>query len=313
MREDHLYFGGTAVLGLALMFLPGPTRALERRHLNLSFEGNAESCAALRARSSGEVAQAAEQYTLSRAEAPVLEIHATTSESAGHGVIKVRGADRPDYSVEVCKVAAGENRAEAEQVLRGISTSRLGGRISTNGPAAPGEWQVFFIVHAPRDGNVDLETANGPIGITDVGGSIKARTSNGPLSLQNCGGSIDAHTTNGPISFSGTGGDVHLNTTNGPVSLKLAGDVWSGPRLEARTTNGPVSLSVPDTFQSSVRLETDGRSPMGCRIAACRQAVTNNTTNQKVMQINGSSETVRVSTSNGPVSVGGPAAGKKVI
>ena len=80
MRDDHLYFGGTALLGLALIFLPGPTRAQnERRHLNLSFEGNADSCAALRARSNGEVAQAAEQYTLGRAEVPVLEIRATAA------------------------------------------------------------------------------------------------------------------------------------------------------------------------------------------------------------------------------------------
>jgi DUF4097 and DUF4098 domain-containing protein YvlB len=114
---------------------------------------------------------------------------------------------------------------------------------------------------------------------------------------------VDAQTTNGPISFAGTGGDVQLNTTNGPISLKLANDTWSGPRLEAHTTNGPLSVAVPETFQTGMRVETDGHSPMSCRIGACQHAMTDASSDRKALHL-GSGDIIRVSTTNGPISVG---------
>ena len=48
-------------------------------------------------------AQVNEAFTLSKGEAPILELNA-----AERGHIRVRGWDRADYSVETCKVAAAE-------------------------------------------------------------------------------------------------------------------------------------------------------------------------------------------------------------
>ena len=297
----HRLFLALAGVPAAITLVPTAGHA-QNRHLNINIEGKAESCADLRVRSEGEIARSSETYTLQRNEAPVLEVN-----SADRGVIRVRGADRNDFTVEICKVAAAEDQATAGQLLSSLSVSRLGGRFTANKPATvPGnaEWQMYFIVHAPTDASFNLETKNGPIDVASITGNIRARSTNGPLALKDCGGVIDAQTTNGPIAFSGAGGDVRLNTTNGPISLKLANDVWSGPRLEARTTNGPLSIAVPDTFQTGVRVETDGHSPMSCRIDACAHAVTDATADHKTLQLNGSGETVRVSTSNGPISVG---------
>ena len=61
----------------------------------------------------------------------------------------------------------------------------------------------------------------------------------------------------------------------------------------------------PDTFRSGIRLEMDGHAPVSCGIESCRSAFTDATSNQKILQLNGSQDTVRVSTQNGPVSVGG--------
>jgi hypothetical protein len=303
MKLHRLVF---ASAGLAAAFSVGASTAWAQsrdREPNISLENNhAESCADLQVRSSGEIAQAADVYTLQRAEVPVLEVNA-----ADRGVIRVSGSARSDFSVNVCRIAVAEDRATAAQVLSSLSVSRLGGRFTTNTPpsrAAGSGWQVVFIVHAPSDARVNLETKNGPIEIASITGGIQAKSVNGPLALSNCSGSIDARTTNGPISFAGGGGDVQLNTTNGPIALKLANDVWSGPRLEAHTTNGPVSLAVPETFQTAVRVETDGHSPLSCRLSACAHALTDASSDRKMLQINGSSDTVRVSTSNGPVSVG---------
>jgi DUF4097 and DUF4098 domain-containing protein YvlB len=157
-----------------------------------------------------------------------------------------------------------------------------------------------------------VETRNGPVDVEGVGGTVKVRAQNGPVSVK--GGSlVEVRSQNGPIAFEGSGGEVHLNATNGPIALRLEGEIWNGPKLEARTVNGPLSLNIPETFRTGVRVETSGRAPISCRIGACQSAWDNSTESQRVMQLNGSQDTIRVSTENGPVSVGGPRAAKRII
>jgi len=286
-------------------WLIAPAKAQRHNHnLSLNFEGNAEHCSDLRARSNGAVAQSAETFTLQMSEARVLELRGLEQ-----GIVKVRGWDRGEYSVETCKVAAADDQGTAEQALRGISVSHVGGRFSDSGPKSDdSQWEVYYIVHAPRNASLYVETTNGPIDIADVSGMIQARAANGPIALSKTSGVVEVHTTNGPISFSEGGGEVHLIAQNGPIELKLAGDFWNGSQLEARTVNGPLAVNVPDTFRSGIRLETDGNAPVSCRLSACGSAWRDTGGNQRVLQMNGSNDTLRLSTHNGPVSVG---AGKK--
>jgi len=260
-----------------------------------------ERCSDLRVESRGEVAQAVESFTLPRSQASMLEISALD-----RGSIRVLGAAQADYAVEVCKIAAAESRGAAEQLVRGIAINRSAGRLSASGPnTSDGEWMTYFIVHAPKDAPVDLETKNGPISVTGMEAMVKVRATNGPIALRDCTGRVEANTANGPIAFTGGGGDVHLTAHNGPIAVKVSGDLWNGNQLDAHTDNGPVSLDIPDNFRSGVRVETSGHSPISCRAGACNSAMTDSSGNQRVMQMNGSQDTIRVSTNNGPVSVGG--------
>jgi len=309
MKTFSFYIAtGICVAGLCV-----PAGAQNRRDHNLSInaDGNAEHCSDLKVRANGgEIAQATETFNLQRSEAPMLEIN----DSAGQGVIRVRAWDQSTYAIEVCKVAVADNRAAAEQLVRGINVMRSAGRFSTAGPANrdDGRWQLYFIVRAPKDANLDIQSRNGPVSVAQMAGNTKLRAVNGPVSIQDCTGMVDAQTTNGPISFSGNGGEVKLNATNGPISLKLSGDVWNGSKLEAHTENGPISVSAADTFRTGLRLETDGNAPLNCRAEFCRNAWTDGTSNQRVLQLNGS-DTIRVTTHNGPVSVNGPSRAKRVI
>jgi hypothetical protein len=314
MKNDALYHLAAALLLLLLalgwLLAPPKTHAQKNRSLNINFSGDAERCADLKVSSNGEVAQANESLALSKAEAPTLEINGTE-----RGLIRVRGWDRPDYSVETCKIAVAETRAAAEQAVRGISVTRTAGRLSYSGPTGDdANWQVYFIVQTPKDANLSLETRNGPISIRGVSGTAKVRATNGPVSVRDSTGNLEIHTSNGPISFAGGGGDVHLMAQNGPISLDLAGvgEVWNGSKLDARTVNGPISLSIPEKFRSGVRVETSGHSPISCGAGACQGAWTNTSGNQRVIQMNGSQETIRVSTTNGPVSVKGPGRGRLI-
>jgi hypothetical protein len=309
MKIHRLHCLSAVLLSAAWLLAP----AHAARNYNLSVtNSSAEHCSDLRARSNnGEVVQANDAVTLSRGEVPTLEL----DDSAGRSVVRVRGWDRQEYSIETCKIAAAENRSAAEQLVRGIAVTRSAGRISTSGPNTSGlsgdegTWQVYFFIHAPRDGKFDIQTRSGPVSVDGVNGNLKLRATNGPVSINNCAGQIDAQTDNGPLSFAGSGGDVRLNAQNGPISLSLAGEIWNGSKLEAHTVNGPVSINIPDTFRSGVRVETAGHSPFSCRIDACRNAFIDATT----LQFNGSQDTIRVSTRNGPVSVGSSKSNRRII
>ena len=286
----------------ALLLVPAWGQERNHRDFNLNVhEEDARHCADLRAESRGEIAQSTEAFTLSRGEAPVLEISALD-----RGNVRVYGEGRADYAVEACKFAVAADRGTAQQLLNGVTVSRSAGRLSISGPSADnGQWTTYFIVHAPKDAPVDLETRNGPIAVRDMDGQVKAHATNGPIAVRDCGGRVEANTVNGPIAFEGGGGDIHLIAQNGPISVKLSGDQWNGNQLEARTTNGPLSLKIPDTFRSGVRVETSGHSPLICQAAACQNATTDLRGSPRVIQMNGSSDTIRVSTHNGPVAIDG--------
>lgn len=287
-------------LGATLLPAQGQTR--HRPEFNLSVQdSNAEHCADLRAEAhGGELAQTAERFTLSRGQAPALEISAMDRSS-----IHVMGAAQEDYTVEVCKFAVARDGAAAGQLLSAVTVSRSAGRLSTSGPDnGEGEWAIYFLVHAPQDAALDLETRNGAISVRNLAGQVKVRAANGPIAVRDCAGRVEANAINGPIAFEGSGGDIHLQAQNGPISVKLSGDFWNGNQLEAHTNNGPISLKMPDSFRSGVRVETSGNSPMTCRAAACANASSDRANGMRVMQMNESEGAIHISTHNGPVSVG---------
>jgi hypothetical protein len=300
MKIETLIYGAAAVMCTGWLLCPVSTQAA-RHDYNLNLAGNAETCADLKVTSNnGEVAKLVDTFTMPRAEAPVLELNG--GERAN---IHVRGWDRAEYSVETCKVAVAGTRAEAEGMAKGISVTRAAGKLSLSGPPVveTGQWTAVFLIRAPKDANLNLETKNGPIDVRDVNGTVKLRAINGPLGIRDCGGTVEAHTTNGPIAFAGERGEVHLNARNGPISLKLAAESWNGSQLEARTINGPLAVTVPENFRTGMRLETAGNAPLSCSAAPCRNALTDATRNGRTLRMNGGSDTIRLSTENGPVAI----------
>ena len=300
MKNEGLIYLAAVVLCLGWILTPARTHAAKNHGFNINTRGDAASCADLRVTSNGELSQVNQTFTLSKGEAPILEMNA-----ADHGQIHVRGWDHADYSVETCKIAAADSRAEADQVVRGIAVNHTAGNLSYSGPTSDtAEWMVVFFIQAPRDAVLNLETKNGPLDVKGVNGSMRLRASNGPIAVADCGGSVDVRTKNGPIAFHGDRGDVHLTADNGPIALHLSSDSWNGYSLEARTLNGPLAIHMPDTFRSGIRLETNGHSPIACQAAACRNAWSDLGTGGRVMQM-GAGDSIRISTENGPVAIHG--------
>ena len=301
MKNEGLIYAAAAILCLGWILTPAKTHAAKGRNLNINTRGDAANCSDLRATSNAELAQLNDAFSLSRGEAPILEIN-----SDNHGQIHVKAWDHADYSIETCKIAVADSRAAADALVRSISVSHTAGRVAFNGPSTDdGEWTVVFIVHAPKDAALNLESKNGPIDVAGINGTVKLRAANGPIAVNDCGGSVEVHTKNGPIAFHGDRGDVHLIAENGPIALHLAAETWNGPALEARTINGPLAIHVPENFRSAVRLETSGHSPLSCNAPMCRNAWTDASRNGRTLQMNGANEAIRLSTENGPVAMQG--------
>src|SRR5689334_17100765 len=103
MTMNQLCYAAAAGLAACMLI---PSSGTAARHYNLSINGDKpERCSDLKVKSSnGEFSVAEQSFNFAKGEAPVLEL------SAGdHGVIRVQGWDRPEYSVQACKIAAAES------------------------------------------------------------------------------------------------------------------------------------------------------------------------------------------------------------
>ena len=118
------------------------------------------------------------------------------------------------------------------------------GTIHAEGPPSGHhvQWWVSYQAFVPRRSDVQLESTNGGIHLTDVAGRIAFRT------------------TNGGVSLTRVAGDVQGRTTNGGVEVRLAGSEWQGQGLDIQTTNGGVTLTVPDDYNALLETgTTNGR------------------------------------------------------
>jgi DUF4097 and DUF4098 domain-containing protein YvlB len=161
----------------------------------------------------------------------------TLAVDAANGGINVTGADRGDVSIRATVHAWAEDEAAARAVL-GEIVLETNDVIRASGPAQRGRvgWSVSYDIAAPRETDLDLDTVNGSIAITNLRGDLE----------------FDA--TNGAVKLEGVAGNVRGATVNGGVEVTLTGARWDGDALDVRTTNGGVRLRVPEGY--SARLET---------------------------------------------------------
>jgi hypothetical protein len=264
---------------------------------NTSSNGEMRTCSDLKITSEDEtVVRGEEQFTVPKSGTA---LHVSPG---GNGGVVVRGSDRNDYQVTVCKAASGSDEASAKAALGQITARASGNEIVATGPSD--RWLVYVLIEAPRDASLNLETHNGPLSVRDIGGSITARAINGPISLKNISGEADASVQNGPVSFSGNGGNTKIRAQNGPLSIELDGERWQGQGLDASTVNGPVSVRLSENYASGVEVESSGRSPVRCSARQCdQQGARTWDDDHKNISIGGTPVVVHVATTNGPVTV----------
>lgn len=212
-----------------------------------------------------------------------------------NGGVYVTGFDGSQFQVTACKTA----RSEAE--LQGIRAQFSGDQLTTTG-TEQGSSMVYFIVKAPRSASISVKTYNGPVNTTGLDGHVELWTQNGPIHIRKTSGEVQAYAQNGPIDFSGDTGNVQLHAMNGPLHLALAGTHWNGEGVQASTENGPLTLNLTAGYNSSVRVRTDGHSPMSCEADLCRNARKFDEVGRSIVFGSGD-PIIKVETHNGPVTI----------
>ena len=176
-----------------------------------------------------------------------------------NGSISVKGEQRRDVQVRVVVNAWASNEAEAKRIASEVMV-RSDGTLRAEGPEQAGRtgWSVSYEILAPSATDLDLETHNGSIAITDVRGELQFEALNGSLSLDGVAGNVRGRTTNGSVTATLTGASwdgagLDLETTNGAVRLRVPEDYSA--RLETRTVNGGIDMDFPVTVRGRIGRE----------------------------------------------------------
>src|SRR5260370_24710139 len=138
------------LISLSALLALGFTSARANRHrhsvsISDGHKQPATDCSDLRMRfDDRDAVVRSEERTLSKSEAPVLQIHPHSN-----GGAQVVGWEKETYSVTACKAAAGSGDA-AEKILSQITMSIQNGSESTIGPAREEDWPVFTLTSRPK-------------------------------------------------------------------------------------------------------------------------------------------------------------------
>lgn len=153
-----------------------------------------------------------------------------------NGGVKVTGWDRSDMQIQAKVWANARSQDRADELEKAIRIRVDGGRISADGPDTGRRegWGVSYEIMVPRAMDMDLDTDNGGVTVTDVSGDIQFQARNGGVHLVR------------------VGGDVRGRTRNGGLTVELAGDHWEGAGLDAETTNGGVRMVVPSDYSAEL-------------------------------------------------------------
>jgi len=90
---------------------------------------------------------------------------------------------------------------------------------------------------------LQLDTSNGAIDVADVFGEVDASTSNATISVDKYEGILDLDTSNGRIEMTSVVGIVDVQTSNGKITF--SGTLIEGANHSMSTSNGRIDVALP--------------------------------------------------------------------
>lgn len=195
------------------------------------------------------------------------------------GGVSIRGWDRPNARLIVCKYAVSTTKRQAKTTLDGITVSYGGANIEAAGPALDQSqaWWVNLILYVPKSVTLDVAAENGGIAIRNMNGKVTAHATNGGISVAQCAGEHKVTTENGGISLEKISGRLEATTQNGMIALKLSNNRAAG--IEARVDAGEIV----------------------CKVDQCSDGTW--TADRKVLKLGAAVPSIRLSTFSAPIMI----------
>jgi hypothetical protein len=158
-----------------------------------------------------------------------------------------------DSSVRV--ITSDTNQVEFRVVSKGFSAVEIGGKLHIDSQQNGNEVQLtvrfssrFVIgfsnrrlateVRMPKNADLQLETSDGRVELSELNGNIVVHTSDGSIKASQLGGSIDLHSSDGDITADALSGTFKLRSSNG----KIAAAHLDG-KCEVSTSDGSIQVS----------------------------------------------------------------------
>lgn len=119
-------------------------------------------------------------------------------------------------------------------------------------PKPPTNYYSYMELYIPMDfgGTFNLQTTNGAISIRDISATmIFARSSNGQIDIANFSGELDMETANGGIYLSQCEVKGKLHTANGRISLGISNILGD---ITVTSGNGEIAAALPETSSFNI-------------------------------------------------------------
>jgi len=166
--------------------------------------------------------------------------------STANGRVTVRGVDG-QTTVEVTATIRSRGDtligAAARAALVVVEMVQNGNQVELRYDASAHPWDVRrytgveFEVIVPATADVEAETSNGRIALSDVTGILELDTSNGAIEVEDAVGEATASTSNGTIRIDRYEGILNLDTSNGRIEMTDVNGV-----IDAETSNGRIAF-----------------------------------------------------------------------
>ena len=167
-----------------------------------------------------------------------------------NGDVTVTGEDRADGHLSLTKRT--RRNVDLDRVTVAVTT-RDG--VATLEPDVPddvprGAVSLDVDLAVPRGTPVErVETVNGDVRVTDVGGDLSVATRNGEVTVADLDGTVAVRTTNGDVEVERVAAIGAIHTVNGDVDAAVS-SMPGDTRIE--TTNGGVTLALADGLDARV-------------------------------------------------------------
>jgi DUF4097 and DUF4098 domain-containing protein YvlB len=119
---------------------------------------------------------------------------------------------------------------------------------------------VNLDVTVPSKTDLELNTHNGGVKITNITGDIGGKTHNGGVTAKQVSGTIELETHNGGITCREISGDAELRTHNGGVKALYSKTATPVCNISMETHNGGIKFTAPANFSAVVDVSTHNGS-----------------------------------------------------